>query len=195
MKTLGYISKRQLHRFRKLFGATEDGETFPLVDNFRPIQSIDKRVVYECGTNGFVEYRDDKSSSDESDSDDNNNDSSGGSDSADSMEIVEDLTESANVKYIIASIGGLVSLGCIALISGGWHYRRKVTYSKRKLSDHIQLETAVVSEPDSDDGAEGTDGDKSNESIEVHKTLIEGVDHGNANESTLVQETLKWWCK
>ena len=133
---------------------------------------------------------DDSSSSDDSDSDDYNNDSSGRNDIADSLEIADDVTESANVKYIIASIGGLVCLGCIAVIGGGWHYRRKVTYSKRKLSDHIQLETAVVPEDDSDDDVEGTDGDKARESTEVHRTLIEGVDHGNSNESTLVQGTL-----
>ena len=193
MKTLGYISKRQLRRFRELFGATEDGETFPLVDIYRPIQPVGDRVVYECGTNGLVDYCDDSSSSEESNSNNNNNDSSGGSDSADSMEIAEDVTESSNLKYIIASIGGLVSLGCIAVIGGGWHYRRKVTYSKRKLSDHIQLETAVVPEEDSDDDidAEGAAGDKAKESTEVQRTLIEGDDYGNSNGSTGVQGTLK----
>ena len=193
MKSLGYISKRQLNRFRQLLGATEDGETFPLVDNSRPIQSIDKRVVYECGTNGLVAYHDDSSSSDESagDSDENKNDSSGGSDSTDSMEIVDDTVASANFQYIIAGVGGLVGLGCIVVVGGGCHYRQKVTYSKGKLSDHIQLETAVVPEEDSDDGAdaEGTAGDKAKETTEVHSTLIEGVDHHSSNESTEDQRT------
>ena len=183
MKTLGCISKHQLSRFRELFGATEDGETFPLVDIYRPIQPVGDRVVYECGTNGLVDYCDDSSSSDESDS-------SGGSDSDSSdssepkkkrkkkkkkkwgrMEITDEVTESANFKWIIGSIAGLVGLICIAVIGGGCHYRQKVMRSKKKLSDHIQLETAVVPEEDSDDDIESIDGDKVTELTEIHGSL------------------------
>ena len=57
MKTLGYISESQLNRFRALFGAFPNGETWPMVDIFRPIQSMDDRVVYECGENGMVSSR------------------------------------------------------------------------------------------------------------------------------------------
>ena len=70
MKTLGYMSQRQLNQFRKLLGAKEDGETFPLVDIYRPIQPLGDRVVYECGDDGMVSSRGDSDYEDDQDDDD-----------------------------------------------------------------------------------------------------------------------------
>merc|ERR1719361_2945150 len=157
LKKLGCISQYQLNQFRTLLGATENGEIFPLINNFRPIQPIDDRFpVYECGggdsptSNGMIG-------------------SCGLSENGDKAQVQDDRTYSRNINYnaataedtsvmiagfnhIIAILAAVVGILCFVLTVGAFYFRGVLIRYERKLSDHIELELqSVLPYQESDD--------------------------------------------
>ena len=167
MKKLGSISQGQLTQLRSLLGATEDGGLFPMVNNFRPIQSMDNRYpVYECGDEQVD--GNDKTDGENSnaagsvgtglqgDRTYSNNINSRNSYNADTA---EDATEDVmtGFNHVIAILAAVVGILCFVLTVGSFYFRGVLIRYERKLSDHIEVEfmeqnmQRVFSQPESDD--------------------------------------------
>merc|ERR1719361_2201980 len=153
LKKLGCLSHRQLNQFRTLLGATENGEIFPLINNFRPLQPVDDRYpIYECGSGPLIS-------------------SCGDVVDGDKAEVQGDLTYSRNINYnaataegsnrslmisgfnhIIAILAAVVGILCFVLTVGAFYFRGVLIRYERKLSDHIELELqSVLPYQESDD--------------------------------------------
>lgn len=155
LKALGCISQRQLNQFRSLLGATENGEVFPLLNNYRPTQQLNDRYpVYECGDDGMVpSCRSLRGHSDTF----NNMEDQAGAQGARPYEGGYDAAESTqrvftSFNHLIAILAAVVGILCFALTVGSFYFRGVLARYERKLSDHIELELqGVLPAEDSDD--------------------------------------------